>query len=295
MTLFRHRFLLASIITGLLLIGVLSAWYVIKRPTVYVKNMTIRADSEYVLFNCGMVLAVRDCYEYLPEIKDKYDDIYADTAHYTNNLTSDDLGKLKNLPDLKHLSINQNSITDLTEIGKLTQLEGLYCGAGDRYDKPKDFTPLRNLTNLKYFSGLALYDLNDLTVFENTNDLLLFQLTGAYIQNGLDVICSKRNLTVLALGGCKSDDFSPIGNCKNLKALFLYDTNVDDLNFLKNLINLEKIDIQGTNAVNYSVLLEMPSLTHIKAYEDTIPEDIYEKLIKKGIHIDLYTKSGVLI
>ena len=254
---YLHRFFLTSIVIGLLLMVLLSAWYSIKRPIVFVGDKIVSTDSEYALFNYGIFTAIRDCYEYFPEMEEKFNDMH-EAVDYTNTLTSNDLEELKNMPNLKHLDIDENNITDLSEIGELILLEGLYLGGSDRFDKPKDFTPLKNLTNLKYFSGAGLYDLNDLTVFENADGLLYFELTGAYIQNGLDVICNKDDLMVLNLYSCTADDFSSIESCKKLKYLCLEDTNVDDLSFLKNLTGLEKLYIQGTNAQIILYCLKCP-------------------------------------
>lgn len=280
---YLHRFFLASIVTGLLLMGILSAWYAIKRPIVFVGDKIVRTDSEYALFNYGIFTVIRDCYEYFPEMEEKFDDMH-EAVDYTNTLTSNDLEELKNMPNLKHLDIDENSITDLSEIGELILLEGLYLGGSDRFDKPKDFTHLKNLTNLKYFYGFGL-DLNDLTVFENADGLLYFELSGADIQNGLDIVCSKDDLTVLSLSSCTSDDFSPIGNCKKLKRLGLSNTNVNDLSFLKYLTNVERLYIKGVHAEDYSALLEMPSLTYLSLYRGTIPEDILKKLEEKGVEL----------
>lgn len=278
---------------GLLLSGSLFAWYKIEKPFVIVGDRLVRTDSEYVLFSDLIYnsYSYGDYFKYLPEIDEKFDEIFnammTEYSAHTNyyKFTSKDLNGLKDMPNLKHLCLH--NVPDLTEIGEVTTLEGLYFGGADKFEKPKDFTPLKNLTDLKYFTGLGLNDLNDLTVFENADDLLFFELTYADIQKGLDVIGSKDDLTILWLSFCTADDFSPIGNCKNLKVLYLNDTNVNDLSFLKNLTGLEKLNISGTNAEDYSVLLEMPSLTNLSAREGAIPDDILEKLEEKGVEIGL--------
>ncbi|MCH5349598.1 MAG: hypothetical protein J1E40_09760 [Oscillospiraceae bacterium] len=302
----RKNYILRNYMTvmviSLLLGGSLFALYKIEKPFVIVGDRLVRTDSEYVLFSDLIFhsYTYADYYKYLPEIEEKYHEIYESMmTEYSDCLdnykfTSKDLNGLKDMLNLKHLCMH--SITDLTAIGEVTTLEGLYFGGADQFDKPKDFTPLKNLTNLKYFVGLGLNDLNDLTVFENADDLMFFELTYADIQKGLDVIGSKNDLTILWLSFCTADDFSPIGNCKNLKVLYLNDTNVNDISFLKNLTGLEKLNISGTNAEDYSVLLEMPSLTNLSAREGAIPDDILEKLEEKGVEIGLAKrKTGELI
>ena len=279
--------------TVLLLSGSLFAWYKIEKPFVMVGDRLVRTDSEYVLFSDLIFhsYTYADYYKYLPEIEEKFDEIFdammTEYSDYTNyyKFTSKDLNDLKDMPNLKHLCMY--SIDDLTEIGEVATLEGLYLGGADKFDKPEDFTPLKNLTDLKYFVGLGLNDFNDLTVFENADDLMFFELTYADIQKGLDVIGSKDNLTILWLSRCTADDFSPIGNCKNLKVLYLNDTNVNDLSFLGDLTELEQLNLSSTNAENYSVLLEMPSLKYLASYKSSIPEDILKKLEEKGVEFSL--------
>ena len=117
--------------------------------------------------------------------------------------------------------------------------------------KPQDYSHIKNLTNLKYFSGLGLYNCNDLTIFENMDNLIYFELTAADIQKGLEVICEKENLACLNLFLCTTEDFSPIEKCVNLKKLVLSDTNVTDISFLKNLTELEYLTIENTNPEEY--------------------------------------------
>ncbi len=280
------KYLLTMLCTSLIFVGGIFTWYVIEKPVVFIGDKIVKTDSEYALFSYfGYYDLLRqDDLQYYGEIAKKAQEMF-DYVETSENLTSEDMAALKKMPNLKYLDVTQNNIDDLTEIGKLTQLEGLAFGGRDMYLKPKDYLSIKNLTNLKYFCGLGLGDCNDLTIFENMDDIIYFELTAADIQKGLDVICEKENLLNLKLFRSNISDFSPIGKCKKLKKLTISETNITDLSFLKNLKELKYLNISKTNAENYSALLEMPSLEQVSAVDCDIPNEIIEKLTEKGVEI----------
>lgn len=266
-------------------VGGLSAWYGITKPVVFIGDSVIKTGSEYAVLSYLGFFNLHIGYDakYFPEFDSEYK-IYYNRID-CDNLTSKDLTVLKQLPNLLYVDVTGNNIDDITTIGELTQLEGLGFGGGDMHTKPKDYSPLKNLTNLKYFEGLGLYELNDLTIFENLDNLEYFELTAADIKTGLDVICEKENLLDLNLFRCTAEDFSPIGKCAKLKILYLSETNVNDLSFLKDLTELEQLFIENIKAEDYSVLLEMPQLNHVFIRDTEIPQEIIEKLTQKGVEI----------
>lgn len=279
-----NRNLIILLCTALVFIGGLFGWYSITKPVVFVGDKIVKTDSEYVLFcTAGYedILFGRYSKYYGDE---KAVEMY-DYVDYSSNITSDDIAALQQMPNLKHLNVAANNIDDLTEIGKFTQLEGFAFGGGYMLTKPTDLSPLKNLTNLKYFVGLGLHNCNDLTIFENMDKLEYFELTAAEIQTGLDVICEKENLTYLNLFRCKAEDFSPIGKCSKLKLLYISETNVSDLSFLKNLKELECLDIDDVKAEDYSVLLELPKLNKLYAENTDIPNYIVNKLAANGVDV----------
>lgn len=282
----RLRYTFFNFACCILCTSALIAWYFAEMPVIFVKNAVVPTNSEWALFeNVGYWdLMFTNSFYYYDDFtsEDKEMIFHIDHLH---DLTPNDLEILKKMPYLKHINVAANNIDDLTVIGELTQLKGLAFGGGKLYKKPKDYSPLENLTELKYFMGFGLYNFNDLTVFENADDLAYFELTMADIQGGLEVIGEKKNLLVLELYSCTAEDFSHIGNCVSLKELHLSKTNITDLSFLKNLTELEYLNISYTNAEDYSVLLEMPSLKKVSAAECNIPNEIIEKLTEKGVEI----------
>ncbi|MCH5193463.1 MAG: hypothetical protein J1F11_05845 [Oscillospiraceae bacterium] len=222
----------------------------------------VRTDSEYVLFQPissfwnSYLMNIANFKESFPEIGEYYMVTYNDVDS-TENITSEDLKQLRKIPELKYLSLYDNNITDLTEIGKLTQLKGLCLGnihTIKPYEDIEDYSPLKNLTDLKYFSGKRLSNFTDISVFENADSLITLEITGADLQGGLDAVSSLENLIELRLTSCAADDFSPVGNCKNLKILDLSYTNVEDLSFLENLNELEFLSLGYTSTDNYNTI-----------------------------------------
>lgn len=279
----RNNIILFSMM--LVFVGGLFAWYGIKKPVVLVENTVIKTNSEYAVFgHWGFFnLYLGNDAEYFPEF-DREHKLYYNNVD-CDSLTSKDLTVLKQMPNLRYVDVVAKNIDDITTIGELTQLEGLAIGGGDMFAKPTDYSPLKNLTNLKYFEGLGLYELNDLTVFENADDLAYFNITYTNIQTGLDVVCEKENLLVLKLYSCTAEDFSPIGKCAKLKKLNISETNVTDLSFLKNLSELERLDIENISVEDYSALLELPKLNKLYAEDTEIPYYIINKLAAKGVDV----------
>lgn len=280
------KYLLTLLCTSLIFFVGIFAWYETQKPVVFIGDKIVKTDSEYALFDTfgywrGLFGYVP---EHIPELSEISDDMLM-TTDRSENIKPGDLAVLAKMPNLKHLCVTCNNIDDLTEIGKLTQLEGLAFGGGNMFAKPQDYSPIKNLTNLKYFSGLGLYNFNDLTIFENADNLVLFELTGAEIKSGLDKVCEKENLLDLNLYLCTAESFSDIGRCTKLKSLVLADTNVKELSFIENLKELELLNIDNIKADDYSVLLELPKLKKLSAENTGIPNYIVNKLAAKGVDV----------
>lgn len=279
---YMARYWLTLAFAFLIFFGGIFIWYEIKKPVVFVGDRIIKTDSEYAIFGGNSYFRSSKIGSLLP---DGVIDELCDATDHSQKIKSKDMAALKKLPNLKYLDVTQNNITDLTVIGELTQLEFLRFGGGNKIEKPADFSPLKNLTNIKYFSGFGLYELTDLTLFENMDGLVYFELTSADIKDGLDVICEKEELLFLELFLCTAEDFSPIGKCTKLKYLGISKTNAADLSFLKNLAELETLDIDGINADDYSALTALPRLKDLYAMGTEIPQEIIDELTEKGVTV----------
>lgn len=275
------KYTLFYFVCVLICTGSLTAWYFAEMPVVFVGDKIVKTNSECAIFDYSFLYSSHNSAVIPNDILEKI----LSEVDSTNKLTSKDITALKKLPNLKYLDVLDNNITDLTIIGELTQLEMLRFGGGIKIETPKDFSPLKNLKNIKYFTGAGCSALNDLTLFEDMDELVYFELTTADIQSGLDIICEKENLLDLNLFKCTSEDFSPIGKCSELKQLTLAYTNVTDLSFLEYLTELEYLDIDNVKAEDYSILLELPSLKKLGVRNCDIPNEIITELTEKGVKI----------
>ncbi|MBD5141771.1 MAG: leucine-rich repeat domain-containing protein, partial [Ruminococcus sp.] len=147
------KYLLTLLCTSLIFIGGILAWYEIEKPILFVGDKIVKTDSEYAIFHLNMLYG-----EHLQIPYDIIDKLYEE-RDVSEKITSKDTAALKKMPNLKYLNLMCNNIDDLTEIGDLTQLEMLRFGGGDMYEKPTDFSPLKNLKKIKYFTGAGCNNL----------------------------------------------------------------------------------------------------------------------------------------
>lgn len=252
---FLLKYLCISLIFPVVLTCIVTGIYFKTMPFVFIGDKIFMTDSENVILSDFTTDLWSDIYSNLP-----YEE-----AQNTDNLKPDDLKKFKYMPNLKRLSIVNNSIDDLSEIGQLTQLEELYIGGGDMYSKPDNYTPLKNLVNLNTFSFFGAEKFNGYDYFKDMPHLRKISLTKTHISNeDLQKIYDIENLEYLNIYKCSTDNFEILAQCDNLKTLEICYTNIEDFSFLE----------------------EMPSLEYVCLPDNSISEDFYNKLTGKGITVD---------
>jgi Leucine-rich repeat (LRR) protein len=144
-----------------------------------------------------------------------------------------DYNKLKNLLRITDLDISNNqSITDLNAIGKLTRLKSLDCSN----TKIKDLYPIRSL--------------NKLEVVNCSN-------TGI---ESIEALQYASGMTDLFVDNTKISDITTVENFENLKKLSIENTNVSDIGALVACRNLEDLRISGTKVADFEVLKELGEL-----------------------------------
>ncbi|MGN0608031.1 MAG: leucine-rich repeat domain-containing protein, partial [Oscillospiraceae bacterium] len=293
---YRVRFL-RSVAVAAVIAAAVVLYYVIAMPFVFIGDRIIKTNSEYALFNIyGSVSSQIWSFD-LPSKAYRTED----SSTY---IDSKDTKKFKYMPNLKHISLYGNDIDDLSEIGKLTQLETLCFGNDGEFSDPDDYSPLKNLVNLKVFAGLGLENFNDYSVFENMDDLKHLELSCAEVSSeGTEIICSRNGLEKLNLYKCTIENYEKLSGCKNLKMLCLSRTNITDIDFadnfqdlellnisytdvtdlnpLRSLDKLEYLYIDGIETEDFSVLTELPSIQYVKG--NNIPEEIKTELEENGI------------
>lgn len=332
----RHTFFYIG--CGLVCTSALAAWYFAEMPVVFVGDKIVKTDSEYALFDYMGMYRIPPT-NVIPPIKiDAFND--SDTPEFdyseiqnSEKITSNDLYMLKKMPNLKQLCLTDNYIYDFTEIGQLTKLEGLYFNCYDKeMQKHIDYTPLKNLVELKYFMGISMKNFDDFSIFENMDKLENVVLSDIDITSeNMEILCKKERLKGLSFLLCNFEDYSALNMCKDLSYLDISNTNITNLSFCQNMpyletlytknltelesytdigccTNLKRLNISNSNITDISFLAGLNKLESI--YMDKVSADDYSVLtelasleylkvsntddIPKEI-INKLTQNGVLI
>ena len=183
------------------------------------------------------------------------------------------LSPLSNLTNLERLSLNRTSVSDLTPLSNLTNLKELSLD----FAPVRDLTPLSTLTNLRALS-LTSTPINNIaplahlinleSLFLN-NSLFYGGLEGFQFISDLTPLSNLVNLTTLDLSlnvnmtrleGPHHLDITPLGNLTNLEWLDLSANNLHDISPLGNLSNLRLLLLSFNQISDVSPLGSLYSL-----------------------------------
>ncbi|OZM58305.1 hypothetical protein CIB95_01665 [Lottiidibacillus patelloidae] len=169
---------------------------------------------------------------------------------------------IKNLKNLKWLTINNYGIKDISSLANLDKLEALTL-------KQNNISDISPLSNLKSLEGLYL-----------TNNKV----------NKISAIANLTELSWLHLDGNNISNLEPVSNLTNLRGISLNDTKVTDLNVLENLPHIYKLEIKGAPFDDIKSLeeqlLNIPNLRELM-----ISEKLKEKLIETGTFETLQNRN----
>ena len=163
-----------------------------------------------------------------------------------NGKSISDLTGISTFYNLKKLQAYNNSFDDLTEVGKLSNLEGLYLGNCDV--QFKNFVVLSTLAKLK-----RLFLINN-SKLGNTNIL-------DYLPANLEYL-NIQNSNIKSFG-------TKITGLTNLNTLVASNNYIRDISGLENLKKLKTINLDGNN-VNNLEILDSCSATDISARSNII-------------------------
>lgn len=142
------------------------------------------------------------------------------------------LSFLERAEHLKNLTVNTNSIRDLTPVSHLKNLSRLRFD----FNQVEDLTPLSGLTSLTEISGYS-NSIKDLTPLENLV-----------------------NLTRLSLYNNGVEDLTPLKNLTSLTELELISNNIRDVSPLKDFPSFETLRLSGNPIENIQVLEHITTL-----------------------------------
>ena len=154
-------------------------------------------------------------------------DAYADDVSINSNSVSD-LSPLEGLTKLRDLRLQSNNISDLSPLAELTNLESLFLNDNA-------------IENISSLAGLtALHDLQ----LENNNI------------TDISVLAGLTRLRWLHLSGNAISDISVVAGFTNLEWLRLSDNTITDISALAGLINLESLNLDHNNITDLSPLIK---------------------------------------
>lgn len=162
-----------------------------------------------------------------------------------NELRNEDISFLKDLVNLKMLSLRDNQLSDLSPLAELTSLEYLVLHRGNI----SDISPLKNLTELREL------DLGD---------------------NNISDISSLRGLTnlmILHLDDNRAGDLSPLSELRNLHSLSFSNGNIRDLTPLRGLSKLRGLNLSCNKIEDISPLTGLKELHALRLVDNPIPEE----------------------
>lgn len=171
---------------------------------------------------------------------------------YQVNLNACDLTNtefVKYLPNITHLYLNDNKISDFTDLENLTELYGLYVFGND-----EDTHVDRVLRNNKQLYSLGIDDT---------------QLTD------YSILAEMVNLNDLVIHGISNIDYSAVGKLTKLQSLDLsynydrdeYGKPIGNISFLPQMTDLQYLYLNGvTMARELKYIMQLPNLTTLYLY-----------------------------
>ena len=195
---------------------------------------------------------------------------------WVNRNTVSDVTPLARLTELEWLSLNDTAVADLTPLTTLTRLEKLWLNN----TAVADVSPLTTLTRLRGLSlaGTAISDvtplarltelewlsLNDTAVADLTPLTTLTRLEKLWLNNtavsDVTPLTTLTRLTELYLSYTGVSDVAPLARLTELEWLGLNDTAVADLTPLTTLARLEKLWLNNTAVADVSPLTTLTRL-----------------------------------
>lgn len=321
---FLKRNLILSCLCSVTFTAILTIWYAVEMPVVFVGDNIIDRYSDNVFFThmpvyVGATQEIEQLF---------YDNGQVKTINdYDSGLFSSiNLGMLKYMPDLKYYSSPYfGQKHDYSELGNLSQLEGVFIFS----EGNSDFEWLDKLTRLKYlydYSGRNFdfddiknmdslthlgvmdtqVDINEIELLRDSCNLKCLSLLSCKLENSASLgeldglaclnlknsrindfsfLSKLNNLTELSITDVKNaENYSAISYCRNLTKLDISGTDITDISFLKALDKLETFCAEDVAADDWTILYELTSLKNVYSY-GTIPKEIKVQLEERGVKV----------
>ncbi len=192
-----------------------------------------------------------------------------------------DLTGLSAFSNLEVLYLDQNRISDISELGLIHTLKIVNL----EYNYISDLAPVAALSNLEQLE-LRENTVHDISPVSYCQELKVLD----FRDNVVDDISSLQDmisLKQLVMSGNRIESLDPVSDLKDLWYLSFNKNPVNDINPVRNLQNLTTLCMSGTDVEDIGVLFELPVLGYVDISGcDRISKDSVKKLKeRKGLRV----------
>ena len=177
---------------------------------------------------------------------------------FVNSNSISDISPLSGLTNLESLYLSRNSISDISALSGLTNLTELEL-VGNSISDVSALSELTNLTYLNLFNN-SISDVSALSGLTNLRWLYLDTNSISDVSALVSVLSELTNLEVLGLGDNSISDVSPLSELTNLEWLGLDTNSISDVSPLSELTNLEWLGLDTNSISDVSPLSELTNL-----------------------------------
>jgi len=179
-----------------------------------------------------------------------------------DSYTNDDVKALSHMRFVESFEMWGTKITDISFLNGMSRLKSLTIVTNYQID---DFTPLGHCTKLERFKGY-IPDISDLSAFKELSELYFLQVN---------------------INGSKINDISDVKYLINLEWFLVGGENITDISELKYCTKLRHLSLVGTvSDVDYSVLHELPKLSHLFIDKGVLTENDVKTLEERGVSVN---------
>ena len=204
-----------------------------------------------------------------------------------NNLITD-VSELPTALQLKILGLWNNDVEDLKPLGRFLRLEELYL----QNNQISDVGPLQHLNRLRllYLSDNAIRDVQPLAQLPGMEELYLaynriedvgplgglkslkkLTLSFNQIQN-IEALKSLVNMEVLYLWANKIEDLSPLAEMSKLQTLYISENKVRDISFLEKIHTLDLFYAPDNQITDIHLLAQQPKLRFVNLAHNPVSD-----------------------
>lgn len=221
--------------------------------------------SPIMKLNKMKILSIRDCG--LNNInafeKANFPEI-ASLNLYHNRIT--DISPLRNLTNLRQISITTNAIEDISAVENFKYLTDFRAG----WNKIKNLDALKNKPNLKY---LDVHDneLVDISGIKDSVNLFCIELDNNKIKN-IDSFKNLKAIQSINLDSNQIEDISVLKDKTTIENLYIGDNNIGKLNALENLTNLKTLSVFSNGIDDLSPIRNLTKLQYLYMGDNNISD-----------------------